>query len=167
MFASTRFGNVLGSRGSVMAVFRKQIKNGGPLTLTDEGMTRFIMSIDQTISQVTEAARLAVGGEIFIIKSPAVRIIDLAEVMIEVMAPMFGRDPGDIDIETVGAWPGEKLYEELLIGSNVSGTDHPRIMRAAEDFMSIRDLDPLLDALRAASDRMVAPRLRRLRSRTS
>lgn len=143
VFASTRFGNVLGSRGSVMAVFREQIKKGGPLTLTDERMTRFIMSIDQTISQVTETARLAVGGEIFIIKSPAVRIIDLAEVMIEVMAPMFGRKPADIDIETVGAWPGEKLYEELMSEEEIRRTvELPDYFVVLPAFKSLyRDID--------------------------
>ena len=114
VFASTRFGNVLGSRGSVIPIFIKQIKSGGPVTLTDPGMTRFIMSIRGAVRLVIDSARIARGGEVFITKMPVIRIKDLAEVMIEELAPVFGFEPRDIEIKVIGSKPGEKLYEELM-----------------------------------------------------
>ncbi len=114
IFASTRFGNVLGSRGSVLPIFRKQIAQGGPLTLTDPEMTRFIMSIEQSVRLVIESCGLARGGEVFITKMPVIRILDLAHVMIEELAPQYGHAAEDIKIETIGTKPGEKLYEELM-----------------------------------------------------
>lgn len=114
LFSSTRFGNVLGSRGSVIPIFREQIRNGGPVTVTDKGMTRFIMSIEESAHLVLDSVDLMCGGEVFITKMPIVRIIDLAQVMIEEMAPSFGLDPKDIQIEIIGSKPGEKLYEELM-----------------------------------------------------
>ncbi len=114
IFASTRFGNVLGSRGSVVPVFREQIKNGGPVTVTDEKMTRFIMSIKQAVEFVIDSSVLACGGEIFITKLPVIKILDLAEVMIETLAPVYDRKPEDIEIKIIGTKPGEKMYEELM-----------------------------------------------------
>lgn len=114
IFASTRFGNVLGSRGSVIPIFREQIRLGGPLTLTDPEMTRFIMSIKEAVRLVADSAHLARGGEVFITKMPVIRIRDLAEVMIRELAPVYGHRPGDIRIETIGVKPGEKMYEELM-----------------------------------------------------
>jgi FlaA1/EpsC-like NDP-sugar epimerase len=114
VFASTRFGNVLGSRGSVIPIFREQIRKGGPVTLTDPGMTRFIMSIDQAVRLVLESASIALGGEVFITKMPVIRIVDLAEVMINELAPVYGFSPDDIEIKHIGARSGEKMYEELL-----------------------------------------------------
>lgn len=114
VFASTRFGNVLGSRGSVIPLFRRQIAAGGPVTLTHPGMTRFIMTLAEAVRLVTESTFLARGGEVFVTKMPVARISDLAEVMIEELAPKVGRDPGSVRIEVVGAKPGEKMYEELL-----------------------------------------------------
>jgi FlaA1/EpsC-like NDP-sugar epimerase len=114
LFTSTRFGNVLGSRGSVIPIFREQIRRGGPVTLTDPNMTRFIMSIKEAIRLVIESADLAVGGEVFITKMPVVRIKDLAEVMIKELAPAYGRSPADIKIRVIGTKPGEKMYEELM-----------------------------------------------------
>lgn len=114
VFASTRFGNVLGSRGSVIPIFHEQIRRGGPLTLTDPRMTRFIMSIEEAVRLVIESASLAQGGEVFVTKMPVVRIRDLAEVMIEELAPRYGHDPRDIKIRTIGTKPGEKMYEELM-----------------------------------------------------
>ncbi len=114
VFASTRFGNVLGSRGSVIPIFRQQIMRGGPVTLTDDLMTRFIMSIQEAARLVLDSARIAHGGEVFITKMPAIRIRDLAEVMIRELAPGFGHDPESIKIEYIGSKPGEKLYEELM-----------------------------------------------------
>jgi len=110
VFASTRFGNVLGSRGSVLPLFRKQIAGGGPVTLTDPEMTRFIMTIEQAVNLVLESVFLARGGEVFVTKMPIVRIRDVAEVMIEELAER----PQDVEIKMIGSKPGEKLYEELM-----------------------------------------------------
>lgn len=114
IFASTRFGNVLGSRGSVIPIFREQIKKGGPVTLTDPKMTRFIMSIRQAVQLVIDSAELIRGGCVFITKMPVIRIKDLAEVMIEELAPVYGFSPKDIHIEVIGPKAGEKMYEELM-----------------------------------------------------
>jgi FlaA1/EpsC-like NDP-sugar epimerase len=114
VFASTRFGNVLGSRGSVMPIFHKQIAKGGPVTLTNAEMTRFIMSVEDAIRLIIDSAALASGGEVFITKMPVIRIKDLAEVMIRELAPIYGYDPKKITITEIGAKPGEKLYEELM-----------------------------------------------------
>ncbi len=114
VFASTRFGNVLGSRGSVIPIFIEQIKKGGPVTLTDEAMTRFIMSIKEAVRLVIDSADLARGGEVLITKMPVIRIKDLAEVMIRELAPQYGHNPDDISIKIIGSKPGEKMYEELM-----------------------------------------------------
>jgi len=114
IFTSTRFGNVLGSRGSVIPIFREQIRRGGPVTLTDPQMTRFIMSIEQAVRLVIDSALIANGGEVFITKMPVIRIQDLAEVMIRELAPFYGHRPEDICVEIIGYKPGEKLYEELM-----------------------------------------------------
>ncbi len=114
VFASVRFGNVIGSRGSVVPLFFQQILKGGPVTVTNPDMTRFMMTIPQAISLVFEATRIAKGGEIFILKMPALKLIDLAEVMIDELAPLAGYLPDEIRIKFIGTRPGEKLYEELL-----------------------------------------------------
>lgn len=114
VFSSTRFGNVLGSRGSVVPVFREQIRQGGPVRLTDSGMTRFIMTLDDAIDLVLKAGVLARGGEVFITKMAAIRIADLAQVLVEELAPKFGRDPKTIKIVESGRRPGEKICEELM-----------------------------------------------------
>ena len=114
VFASTRFGNVLGSTGSVIPIFHRQIMKGGPVTLTEESMTRFIMSIAQAVRLVIETASLAQGGEVFITKMHVVRIIDMARAMIAELAPRYGYKPSQIPIDIIGSKPGEKLYEELM-----------------------------------------------------
>jgi FlaA1/EpsC-like NDP-sugar epimerase len=114
IFASTRFGNVLGSRGSVMPIFREQIRRGGPVTLTHPQMTRFVMTVEESAQLVLDSASLARGGEVFITKMPAIRIEDLAEVMIESLAPVYGYSPESIRVEIIGTKPGEKMYEELM-----------------------------------------------------
>lgn len=114
VFSSTRFGNVIGSKGSVAPIFFKQIQAGKNITITDERMTRFIMTIEEACSLVLEASVLAKGGEVFVTKMPVMRIVDLAQAMIELVAPMFGRKPEDIKIDYIGSKPGEKLYEELM-----------------------------------------------------
>jgi len=114
IFTSTRFGNVIGSRGSVVPIFMKQIKKGGPVTITDMRMTRFIMTIEDAAYLVLKSLTLAKGGEVFVTKMPVVKIPDLAKVMIEILAPRYGHNPSDIQLTEIGAKPGEKLYEELM-----------------------------------------------------
>ncbi|HAY21600.1 MAG TPA: capsule biosynthesis protein CapD [Desulfobacterales bacterium] len=114
VFSSTRFGNVLGSRGSVVPLFMKQIRQGGPVTLTDKRMTRFIMTVAESANLVLQSLTLARGGEVFVTKMPVARIPDLAEVLIELLAPKYGYAPEDIKIIEIGIKPGEKLYEELM-----------------------------------------------------
>jgi FlaA1/EpsC-like NDP-sugar epimerase len=114
VFLSTRFGNVLGSRGSVIPIFRDQIRRGGPLTLSDPRMTRFIMSLEEAVRLVIESIALGQAGDVLITKMPAIRISDLAEVMVREFAPRCGRDPNKIEIRISGQRPGEKLYEELM-----------------------------------------------------
>lgn len=114
VFASTRFGNVLGSRGSVIPLFKQQIARGGPVTLTDPAMTRFIMTLEDAVRLVMDSTFLACGGEVFVTKMPVVRIADLAEVMIAELAPRYGYRPEDIKVQVIGSKAGEKLYEELL-----------------------------------------------------
>jgi len=114
IFASTRFGNVLGSRGSVIPLFTKQISAGGPVTLTDSAMTRFIMTVEEAAQLVIDSVFLARGGEVFVTKMPIIRIEELACVMIEILAPQLGFDKGEIEIVQIGSLPGEKLYEELM-----------------------------------------------------
>lgn len=116
IFASTRFGNVLGSRGSVIPIFREQLRKGGPLTLTHREMTRFIMSVEESVQLIVDSAMLAKGGEVFVTKMPVIAIRDLAEVMIRKLAPEYGQDPDKIEIQEIGVKPGEKLYEELMTG---------------------------------------------------
>jgi FlaA1/EpsC-like NDP-sugar epimerase len=114
IFASTRFGNVLGSSGSVIPIFHNQIAKGGPVTLTDREMTRFVMSIEEAVSLVIDSAEVAQGGEVFITKMPVVRIEDLANAMIQELAPIYGFDSDQFEIREIGTKPGEKLYEELM-----------------------------------------------------
>ncbi len=113
-FLSTRFGNVLGSRGSVIPIFRDQIRKGGPVTLTDPQMTRFIMSLDDAVRLVIESVVLGQPGDVLITKMEAIRIADLAAVLVREYAPRCGHRPQDIEIRVIGPKPGEKLYEELM-----------------------------------------------------
>ena len=114
IFVSTRFGNVLGSSGSVIPIFHNQIAKGGPITLTDKDMTRFVMSVEESVQLVLDSAQLAKGGEVFVTKMPVIRIEDLATAMIELLAPKYHKNIDDIAIEQIGTKPGEKLYEELM-----------------------------------------------------
>ena len=114
VFASTRFGNVLGSNGSVIPIFHNQIAKGGPITLTDKGMTRFVMSIEQSVKLVLDTAKQAKGGEVFVTKMPVMRIEDLAKAMVEILAPRYGIKEEEMEITEIGCKPGEKLYEELM-----------------------------------------------------
>jgi FlaA1/EpsC-like NDP-sugar epimerase len=114
VFSCVRFGNVMGSRGSVIPLFLKQIQRGEELTITDPEMTRFIMSIGKAVDLILKAGRIAQSGEIFILKMPSLRIQDLADAMSEEYAPEFGYKPEDISIKIVGKRPGEKMHEELI-----------------------------------------------------
>ena len=131
LFASTRFGNVAGSSGSVIPLFVRQIERGGPLTITDERMTRFVMANTDAVELVLRSAVHARGGEIFITKMPVLRIVDLARVMITLLAPVFGHDPDAIVVRTVGARPGEKLWEEL------STEEESRRIFETDDFLVV------------------------------
>jgi FlaA1/EpsC-like NDP-sugar epimerase len=155
-FSMVRFGNVLGSSGSVVPLFRKQIKAGGPVTITHEEITRYFMTIPEAAQLVIQASAMATGGEVFVLDmGDPVKIIDLARRMIE-FSGLSVRDAdtpdGDIEIEVVGLRPGEKLYEELLIGENPVRTNHPRIMKAREAFLSWPDLKRELESLTSGID---------------
>jgi FlaA1/EpsC-like NDP-sugar epimerase len=114
LFSCVRFGNVLDSRGSVIPIFREQIKKGGPLTLTHREMTRFVQSLSQAVELVLKATTTMEGGEIFILKMPRIRIFDLAEVMIDMYAPIYGVEKSKIGITYMGKREGEKMDEELI-----------------------------------------------------
>ena len=131
VFSCVRFGNVLGSRGSVVQLFEKQIQNGEAVTVTDPDMMRFVMSMDRAVESVLKAAQMAKGEEIFVFKMPALRVGSLAEVMIEKLAPKYGYDPKDIKIEIIGKRKGEKLCEELMT------EDEAMIAYETEDFFLI------------------------------
>ena len=133
-FSCVRFGNVLDSRGSVVPLFQTQVEKGGPVTLTEPNMTRFIMSIPKAVELVLKAAEIAQGGEIFIFKMPALRIGDLAKAMIEELAPQYGYNPESIKVEITGKRVGEKMYEELLTADedmNASETEDMFIITPA------------------------------------
>ena len=135
-----RFGNVLGSSGSVVPLFRQQIRDGGPITLTHSDITRYFMTIPEAAQLVIQAGAMATGGDVFVLDmGQAVKILDLAKRMVE-LSGLTVRDEahpdGDIDIQITGLRPGEKLFEELLIGDNPQATSHPRIMKAHEQFMA-------------------------------
>ncbi len=155
-FTMVRFGNVLGSSGSVIPLFHKQIKAGGPLTVTHPKITRYFMTIPEAAQLVIQAGSLGLGGDVFVLDmGEPVRIATLAEKMIHLsgLSVRSERNPhGDIAIEFTGLRPAEKLYEELLIGDNVSPTPHPRIMTANEDYLSWEALkDKLSELLNAVS----------------
>ncbi|RFB98271.1 polysaccharide biosynthesis protein [Rhizobium leguminosarum bv. trifolii] len=163
-FSMVRFGNVLGSSGSVVPLFRQQIKEGGPVTLTHREITRYFMTISEASQLVIQAGAMGEGGDVFLLDmGEPVRIADLARKMVE-LSGLTVRDEnspeGDIELSVTGLRPGEKLYEELLIGDNPETTEHPRIMKAREDFLSWPELLKKLNALNAALDRndMIAAR---------
>ncbi|MFC3685187.1 polysaccharide biosynthesis protein [Hydrogenophaga luteola] len=139
-FSMVRFGNVLGSSGSVVPKFRRQIRDGGPITLTHPDITRYFMTIPEAAQLVIQAGAMAKGGDVFVLDmGDPVKIMDLATRMIE-LSGLCVRDEnnpeGDIEIEITGLRPGEKLFEELLIGNNPRPTSHPRIMKAHEEFLA-------------------------------
>ena len=155
-FSMVRFGNVLGSSGSVVPKFRQQIKNGGPITLTHPEVTRFFMTIPEAAQLVIQAGAMAKGGDVFVLDmGESVKIMDLAQRMIELSGlneRTEANPDGDIAIEITGLRPGEKLFEELLIGNDPQPTLHPRIMKASEEKMSWADLQDSLNAMQVALD---------------
>jgi len=165
-FCMVRFGNVLGSSGSVVPLFRKQIKAGGPITLTHEDITRYFMTIPEASQLVIQAGALGKGGDVFVLDmGEPVRIYDLAVKMIHLMGlhpKTKGNPQGDIEIKVTGLRPGEKLYEELLIGDSECATRHPRIKTANELFLPWPKVRQLLDDMIAACDLSDLGRIREL-----
>lgn len=158
-FSMVRFGNVLGSSGSVVPLFRQQIRAGGPVTITDHRVTRYFMTVSEAAELVLQASAMTEGGEVFVLDmGQPVRIAELARNMIE-LAGLTVRQAdtpeGDIAIVEIGLRPGEKLFEELLIGNAPAPTQHPRILKADEPFLPIDRLRPSLDRLAGLLD---APR---------
>jgi len=150
-FSMVRFGNVLGSSGSVVPKFRQQIADGGPITVTHKEITRYFMSIPEAVQLVIQAGAMAKGGDVFVLDmGDSVKITDLATKMIS-LAGLQVKDQynhkGDIEVKYSGLRPGEKLYEELLIGDNVSGTKHSRIKQANEEYIGKAQLEVLLKNL--------------------
>ena len=156
IFTMVRFGNVLDSSGSVVRRFRNQISTGGPITVTHPEITRYFMSVREAAELVIQAGSMAKGGEVFVLDmGEPMKIVDLAMLMIK-LAGLDVRNTknsnGDIEIVYTGLRPGEKLYEELLIGTHTAGTEHPRIMLSQEPFLQLSDLMPKLDALKGAME---------------
>ena len=153
-FTMVRFGNVLGSSGSVIPLFRQQIKEGGPVTVTDKDIIRYFMTIPEAVELVIQSGAMGQGGDVFVLDmGKPVRIDDLARQMIRLSGLEVKDDnnpDGDIEIQYTGLRPGEKLYEELLIGDNVSDTDHPLIMRAQEDNLPWREIELILQEMSQA-----------------
>jgi FlaA1/EpsC-like NDP-sugar epimerase len=151
-----RFGNVLDSSGSVVRRFRKQIQDGGPLTVTHKDVVRYFMSIPEAATLVLQAGAMASGGEVFVLDmGEPVKIDELARSMVRLMGLEVrdGANPeGDIEIEYIGLRPGEKLYEELLIGENTTPTKHPLIRRSSEPHLTADALARELSVLSAAMD---------------
>lgn len=155
LFSMVRFGNVLGSSGSVVPLFRDQIRDGGPVTVTHPDIIRYFMTIPEASQLVLQAGSMGQGGEVFVLDmGEPVKIADLARKMIHLMGLTERTDDrpnGDIEVTYTGLRPGEKLYEELLIGDNPQGTAHPRIMKAREALLPWGEMDALLEELSRAS----------------
>ncbi|NDW23208.1 polysaccharide biosynthesis protein [Alteromonas hispanica] len=163
-FCMVRFGNVLGSSGSVVPLFRKQIKQGGPVTLTHQDITRYFMTIPEAAQLVIQAGAMGMGGDVFVLDmGDPVKIKDLATKMIHLSGFTVKDDKtpdGDIEIQCTGLRPGEKLYEELLIGDNVEGTTHERIMTAHENKLTWSELEIILNNLDEACHNFEHERIR-------
>lgn len=169
-FTMVRFGNVLGSSGSVIPLFHEQIRRGGPVTVTHPNITRYFMTIPEAAQLVIQAGAMGQGGDVFVLDmGQPVKIAELAEKMIHLsgLSVRSERNPyGDIAIEFSGLRPGEKLYEELLIGDDVIATEHPMIMRANEDHLSWEDFKAVLGELLQAVEQDDYDRVRQLLRQT-
>lgn len=156
-FSMVRFGNVLGSSGSVVPKFRQQIRDGGPITLTHPDITRYFMTVPEAAQLVIQAGAMSSGGDVFVLDmGEPVKILDLAKKMVELSGLTVKDDDnpeGDIEIRITGLRPAEKLYEELLIGDNPTPTSHPRIMKAHENFLPWEELAKRLLDLRMALEK--------------
>ncbi|MFA7553079.1 MAG: nucleoside-diphosphate sugar epimerase/dehydratase [Spongiibacteraceae bacterium] len=156
-FCMVRFGNVLGSSGSVVPLFREQIKSGGPVTVTHPDVVRYFMTIPEAAQLVLQASAMCEGGDVFVLDmGEPVKIIDLAKRMVRLMGHEVkdaAHPDGDMEIAYSGLRPGEKLNEELLVGNNVTGTGHPMIMRAQEEYLSEEVIDAYLKELAEACER--------------
>ena len=165
-FSMVRFGNVLDSAGSVVPLFRDQIKKGGPLTVTHRNITRYFMSIPEASQLVLQAGAMAKGGDVFVLDmGEPIKIIDLAYKMIHLsgLTPIDNENPdGDIRIEFTGLRPGEKLYEELLIGSDVIQSEHPRIMQAIENKIDMNTVLTCIKTIKEARDKQDEKIVKRL-----
>jgi FlaA1/EpsC-like NDP-sugar epimerase len=150
-FITTRFGNVLGSNGSVIPLFRRQIENRENVTVTHKDIVRYFMTIPEAAQLVIQASAMALGGDVFVLDMGApVRIYDLAVKMVYLSGLLVKDEAhpyGDIEIKIIGLRPGEKLFEELLIGDNPEVTSHSRIMKAHEEFLNWEDLQVKLFTL--------------------
>ena len=169
VFSMVRFGNVLGSSGSVVPLFKRQIQAGGPITITHPDIIRYFMLIPEAAQLVIQAGAMARGGEVFVLDmGEPVRIADLARSMIHLSGLSErtpAREDGDIEIKYVGLRPGEKLFEELLIGDDVVGSDHARIMCARERHVDPALLDKMLESLRkVCEDNDLEAMLRQVRN---
>ena len=157
-FCMVRFGNVLGSSGSVVPLFRKQIEGGGPVTVTHPDVSRYFMSIPEAAQLVLQAGAMGIGGDVFVLDmGEPVRIVDLAKRMIRLSGYEMNHDTrmgGHIELEFIGLRPGEKLHEELLLGTKVTGTGHPMIMRAEEESLPFSQIERLLSSLRGHCDNL-------------
>jgi FlaA1/EpsC-like NDP-sugar epimerase len=155
-FSMVRFGNVIDSAGSVVPLFRKQIKEGGPVTVTHRNITRYFMSIPEAVQLVLQSGSMAKGGDVFVLDmGDPIKILDLAYRMIHLsgLKPIDNNNPdGDIKIKFTGLRPGEKLYEELLIGDDVIQSKHPRIMQAREEKLSLEDVVSFVDMIKKSRD---------------
>lgn len=166
-FCMVRFGNVLGSSGSVIPLFREQIEKGGPVTVTHPEVTRYFMTIPEASQLVIQAGAMATGGDVFVLDmGEPVRILELAHKMIRLCGQRLkdATQPSGIEVTFCGLRPGEKLYEELLIGDNVTGTEHPRIMRAMETMIPLHELERVLESLKQVADDNDVYRMKRLLS---
>ncbi|MDB0051644.1 polysaccharide biosynthesis protein [Gammaproteobacteria bacterium] len=165
-FSMVRFGNVLGSSGSVVPLFRRQINMGGPVTVTHPEVTRYFMTVQEAAQLVIQAGSMATGGDVFVLDMhEPIKIIDLAKKMVHLMGFEVKDENsyrGDIAIEYTGLRPGEKLYEELLIGEWVTGTGHPKIMRAKEETLSWGELEILLSKLELACKQIDLKEIRKI-----
>ncbi|PUE49049.1 polysaccharide biosynthesis protein [Limnohabitans sp. 2KL-1] len=165
-FSMVRFGNVLGSSGSVVPLFRRQIDEGGPITLTDARITRYFMTIPEAAQLVIQAGAMATGGDVYVLDmGESVKIMDLARRMVDLsgLSVKDAENPdGDIEIRVTGLRPGEKLYEELLIGDNPLPTSHSRILKAHEDFLPWDVLQTKLAKLNELLDLNNVPQIRRV-----